>query len=660
MTMHARSVLFSVVLATVACGGAAPAVTPAPVAAPVAAPTIPVAVAAPAFPTEDDAAVAISPRNPTWGSRTALVTIVEFSDMQCPYCARVLPTLSALREKYGPEKLRIVWKNTPLPFHPQARPAAEAAAGVFELAGARAFWAFHDLAFQNQQSLGAARFTEWARQAGVADAGAVTAGLTSGRWADVVDADVRDGKVVGVEGTPSFFVNGVFVVGAQPLEKFTKIVDEELGKAQAKIDHGTPRERVYAEMARENRVHAPPPPENEEEDQPEDNRTVFKVPLGSSPARGPATALVTVVEFGDYQCPFTARVQATLRAIRDKYGDKVRLVYRNEPLPFHPRAEPAAQAALEVRAEKGDAAFWKMHDRLFEEQKDLSDAVILKLATEAGANAERVRAAMKRHTHAAQLGADQDAADDFQASGTPHFFIDGRRLVGAQPEEKFDAIIDQELVRAQGLVAHGTPPSGLYEALTRAGQGPPEPEKKTLPVLPPGEPVRGNPLARVTVHEWADFQCPFCARVETTLEQLRKEYGPRVRLVWHDMPLSFHQDAPLAAQAGREAFQQKGSAGFWAMHDLLFADQSRLKKDDLALAARALGLDVQRFVGALDNEIHVHEVEAEKKTADDMSISGTPAFLVVPAGSTDGFFLSGAQPYSKFKRLVERALSEAK
>ena len=96
------------------------------------------------------------------------------------------------------------------------------------------------------------------------------------------------------------------------------------------------------------------------------------------------------------------------------------------------------------------------------------------------------------------------------------------------------------------------------------------------------------------------------------------------------------------------------------MHDLLFADQSRLKKDDLALAARALGLDVQRFVGALDNEIHVREVEAEKKTADDMSISGTPAFLVVPAGSTEGFFLSGAQPYSKFKRLVERALSEAK
>ena len=72
------------------------------------------------------------------------------------------------------------------------------------------------------------------------------------------------------------------------------------------------------------------------------------------------------MEFADYQCPFCARAEATLRDLRADYGDKVRLVFKNEPLPFHQRAEPAAEAALEVRAEKGDAAFWTMHDSMLD------------------------------------------------------------------------------------------------------------------------------------------------------------------------------------------------------------------------------------------------------------------------------------------------------
>ncbi|MGH7296874.1 MAG: DsbA family protein, partial [Polyangiaceae bacterium] len=569
--------------------------------------------------------------------------------------------MSALREKYGPERLRIVWKNNPLPFHHNARPAAEAAAGVLELGGAGAFWAFHDRAFENQASLGSGAYESWAREGGVGDAAAIGAGLASRRWSDVVDADLRDAKLLGVQGTPSFFVNGVFIVGAQPLEKFVKTVDEEMAKAQARIDAGTPRERVYAEMARENRVHAPPPAEDEEDNgPPEDDRTVFKLPVGASPVRGPATALVTIVEFADFQCPFSGRAEATLDAIRRKYGDKVRLVWKNEPLPFHKEAEPAAEAAIEVRAEKGDAAFWAMHDRLFAAQKDLSEAVEARLAGEVGASPGRVRAAIARHARKNAIGADADLADDFQATGTPTFFINGRRLVGAQPEEKFDRLIDEELVRAQALVAKGTAPAAVYEALTRGGVGPQEPEKKTLATLPAADPVRGNPLAKVTVHEWADFQCPFCGRVEGTLKELMKDYGTRIKLVWHDMPLPFHQDAPLAAQAGREAFAQKGSTGFWAMHDLLFADQSKLKRDDLDLYARALRLDLQRWSASLDNGLHGREIDAEKKAADDMNITGTPAFVVVPAGSREGYFISGAQGYPKFRKIVERALSEAK
>jgi predicted DsbA family dithiol-disulfide isomerase len=96
------------------------------------------------------------------------------------------------------------------------------------------------------------------------------------------------------------------------------------------------------------------------------------------------------------------------------------------------------------------------------------------------------------------------------------------------------------------------------------------------------------------------------------------------------------------------------------MHDLLFSDQSKLKRDDLDLYARALRLDLQRWSTSLDNGLHGRELDAEKKAADDISISGTPAFVVVPAGASDGYFISGAQPYPKFRKIVERALSEAK
>ena len=99
-----------------------------------------------------DSPVPISSDDPMRGSRTAPITIVVFSDFQCPFCSRLGPTLDSVRTKYGAD-VRVVWKNDPLPFHTNAKPAAEAARGVFLLGGDAAFWRFHDEAFKNQSSL---------------------------------------------------------------------------------------------------------------------------------------------------------------------------------------------------------------------------------------------------------------------------------------------------------------------------------------------------------------------------------------------------------------------------------------------------------------------------------------------------------------------------
>jgi protein-disulfide isomerase len=614
---------------------------------------------------DSDSPVPVSSKDPMWGKRDAPVTIVAFSDFQCPYCSRVEPTIQQVKDTYGPDKVRVLWKNNPLPFHNNAKPAAEAAQGVFAMAGSDAFWKFHDTAFKNQGALGADSYPKWAQEAGVKDLAAFKAGLDSHKWADKVDKDLNDGKSAGVQGTPSFFINGVFINGAQPFDQFKKTIDAELPKAQAKIAAGTPKNRVYVEMSKENKKNAPAKPDD---DQPkEDDKTVFRVPVGNSPVLGNPNALVTIVEFSDFQCPFCSKVEPTLKGLRDKYGDKLRIVWRNEPLPFHPAAEPAAQAALEVRAEKGDKGFWDVHDRFFNDQKDLMNGKdanvdgIVKIATEAGASADKVKKAIENHTHKKDIDADKDAADDFQASGTPHFFINGRRTVGAQPQEKFEKIIDEEIAKAQAKIASGTKPSEIYDALTRDGKGAPPPEMKDVPkTLPANDPARGNQNAKVVIHEWSDFQCPFCGRVEPTVAQVMKDYGDKIKFVWHDLPLPMHPDAPLAAQAAREAFKQKGPSAFWSFHDKMFTNQQKIKREDLDGYAKDANLDMDKWKAALDGSTHTAEIEADKKAGNDDGISGTPAFLIVPGNAAQGYYISGAQDYAKFRKLIERALSEAK
>ena len=610
---------------------------------------------------DSDSPIAVTSKDPMWGKRDALVTIVQYSDFQCPYCSRVEPTMQQVRDTYGPEKVRVIWKNNPLPFHPNAKPAAEAAQGVFALAGNDAFWKFHGTAFKNQSALSEDSYVKWATEAGVKekDAAAFKAGLQSHKWADKVDKDLSDGKSAGVQGTPAFYVNGIFINGAQPFDAFKKTIDQELAKAQAKVASGTPKARVYVEMTKENKKAAPPPAKDEEEK--DDTTTVFKVPMGTSPALGGPNALVTIVEFSDFQCPYCGRVEPTLKSLRDKYGSKLRLVWRNEPLPFHNRAEPAAEVAMEVRAEKGDKAFWDMHDKLFEAQKDLSDDVLIKLAGDFGVSADKAKKAMSEHTHKKEIDADADSGEDFQANGTPHFFIDGRRLVGAQPEEKFTKIIDEEIKKAQDAIAKGAKPADVYDALTKDGKGPPEPEKKDVPKgIPSSDPSKGNANARVVIHEFSDFQCPFCGRVEPTVAQVMKDYSDKIRFVWHDLPLPMHQNAPLAAEAGREAYKQKGPTAFWQFHDKMFANQQKLSRDDLDGYAKELNLDLDKWKVALDGSTHSADIEADKKVANDDGISGTPAFLIVPGSAPQGYFVNGAQSYSKFRKLIERALAEAR
>jgi protein-disulfide isomerase len=599
---------------------------------------------------DEDCPIPVSHKDPTWGSRTAPATIVVFSDFECPFCQRLEPTLNAMRDRYGSQELRIVWKNNPLPFHKNAQPAAAAAMAVFELRGSQGFWTFHDAAFANQRDLRPDQYEAWARLAGADMSRFPAASALAGAK---VEADVAVGKAAGVLGTPASFVNGILLSGAQPAEKFQSTIDAEIAAAKAEIAAGTRPDRVYVERTKKNKSSAPAPIGTQ--DPPVDDKAVWKVPVGDSPVRGPATALVTIVMFSDFQCPFCARVEPTLTQVRQTYGDKVRIVWKNQPLPFHPRAEPAAELALEAAKQKGPERFWDAHDLLMQNQQRLDDESLDGYARTLGLDVARTRRAILERTYAAAITADQELADDMGATGTPTFFINGRKLQGAQPFERFQAMIDEEIPKSERLLREGVPAKGVYDAIIKDGKGPPPPEKKT--VAPPSatNPFRGGAGAPVVIQMFSDFQCPFCKRVEPTIAELLAAHGNEIKVVWRHKPLPMHPDAALAAEAAQEAFRQGGNSAFWKFHDTLFDNQTEgLGRAALERYAEAQGLEMAAFRKALDERTHRAVVEADALASDRAGISGTPSFVI------NGYFLSGAQPKAKFEKLIRQALAESR
>jgi protein-disulfide isomerase len=166
------------------------------------------------------------------------------------------------------------------------------------------------------------------------------------------------------------------------------------------------------------------------------------VAAAESPARGPANAPVEVIEFSDFQCPYCLAAHPTVKRLLESYGDRIHFVYRNFPLPNHPNARPAAEAAL-CANEQGQ--FWAYHDRLFGTPGKLSDADLKQTAAELRLDTARFNACVDSHKYKDAVDADVKAGQDAGVAGTPAFFINGREVSGAQPFDAFKRIVDEEL-----------------------------------------------------------------------------------------------------------------------------------------------------------------------------------------------------------------------
>lgn len=595
-------------------------------------------------PGEPTSAVAVEADDARLGPADAEVTLVAFLDFECGFCAQGFKTLMKLNREYDDE-LRIVFKHLPLDFHEMALPSAIAGQAVMQSGGSRAFFDYASLAFENQAALSFDNLAKFAEKSGVERS---EYNELVGRE-ETVQRIVQDARLaagLGVDGTPAFFVNGRLVSGAQPIEYFRQVIGEEL--TEMKKAKGKWTERYQARVS-----------ENVKgsvlaavlADDPED----YRVPVDDSPVLGPADAPVTLVMFTDFECPYCKRAEITLDLLRKKYGDRVRFVFKHLPLPFHERARPASLLTAAIQEDSGDAAFFRAASAIFRSNPDLSEPTLRRIGRAEGLSDERMDAVFSERDDvlAARLERDQNLADDTLARGTPHFFINGKRLSGARPIEQFEALIDHGLRRAGELRESGVAANAIYQTLQEKALSPGVPERLDVEVPVEGRPTRGPEGAPITIHVFSDFECPYCKQGERLIEELEDTYQGKLRIVWHDFPLDFHERARPAALAAREAFEQKGSTGFWKMHERLFAFESErpeLSLEQIEAHAAELGLDVAKVRSAITEGRHDDAINADIELGESLGIRGTPAYVV------DGYLVTGLKPARYFERLIDGAL----
>lgn len=290
----------------------------------------------------------------------------------------------------------------------------------------------------------------------------------------LLGCDIED-RVGGVERVTQTLEEGVVDANKEAEALRAELSAAKTRADQADEDRKALEERISSlEKALERveaKVDAPPPPPAEVKPTVAPGRPDpaerYKVPVGDSASRGKDDAKVTLVMITDFQCPFCKRVQPTIRALERRYGDDLRIVVKHNPLPMHKRARAAAEAAEAARKQD---KFWELHDLLYENNRALSDSDIRAWAKKAGCDVSRFKSDLGESAASRRIDDDVALARRVGARGTPSFFVNGRYLAGAQPQAKFEAVIDEELVEADRQIASGVAPAKVYDALMRTAK----------------------------------------------------------------------------------------------------------------------------------------------------------------------------------------------
>lgn len=539
------------------------------------------------------------------GSDRAVITIIEYSDLTCKACARASKALEEIIDKY-PDEIRLVFKHFPSAIIPDAILAHEAAMAAAEQGK---FWEFQEKVSLHKGKLTEQVLVQYAKELEL-EARRFNKAIEDHRYREIIVHEMMEAKGFGVSSAPTFFINGRKLVGARSVNDFKRIIDEELGLTQT------------ARVPQRPSIVTPPPP-------------IVEIDTTDAPSKGPEDAPIIIVEYSDFQCPFCGKAVPTVQQILREYPDQVRWVFKHYPLPIHPDA-PLAHEAAHAAGEQGK--FWEMHDMIFANQRAIKRADLVGYAQRLGLNLQVFEAALDIGEHRARVERDRVEGEGLGVSGTPTFFINGEKLVGAQPVSAFRSVIDRHLRQAgldlrklnQEIVGNLQPEIS------------PRRREKELSAVGPKD-------ATVTVTVFLDYESRLSARAVSILNEIKENYPEEVQLIARSLPLFFHKEAPLAHESALAAGEQ---GKFWEMQTLIFTDQGKLDKKTLTAYARRLSIDVDRFNKALDEHHYDGILKKDRVEAGRLNVKAVPTFFI------NNERVDGLVPFSVFKKLIDEALLE--
>jgi protein-disulfide isomerase len=541
------------------------------------------------------------------GEKNSAVTILEFSDFECPFSAKAAPLINELI-RANPGKVRLVFKNSPLPFHQHSVLAHEAA-----LASAvqGKFWEMHDLLFANQTKLTLDDVVRYATQLKL-DVPGFRQALESHRYLPLIEADEEEARGLGVAGTPTFFINGKKIVGAQGLDTFESALDEALGRPRKNPNPKSPSVPAFVPAA--------------------------SIMTAGAPTRGPAQAPITIVEFSDFQCPFCRSAIPALQDLMQQYPGDVRWVFKHYPLEFHPDSLLAHKAAL-AAGEQGK--FWDMHDLVFGNQGAIKRDDLLRRAQQLGLEMNRFVADLDSDKFQKVIDEDKAEGSRLGVTGTPTLFVNGKRMIGARSLSEYKEVIDAALSPNSRAPIPPSQPSTSANVKENA------PNRGS--VLNPDIPMKGSHNSPVTITWFTDLESPLSPAAARLLWQLRADYPGKIRVVFKSLPMEFHLHASLA----HEAMLCAGAQGkFWEMQQLILANPNKLTRDDLIADAKTLGLNQTKFIAALDSRLYQPILDEDAQEARRRGVYGVPVFFINEKR------LDGIQPLELFRDTVNAELAK--
>jgi protein-disulfide isomerase len=425
------------------------------------------------------------------------VTITEFADFQCPYCARQAADLRKLQTEYA-GRVTVVFRNFPLSFHTRAKAAHRAALAAQEQGK---FWEMHDLIYSRPGHLTETDFEFYADQLGL-DTQEFLRAMADRTVDAAIESDIAEGKALGISATPTFVIQGRKLVGRQTYSALERIVEAEL--------RGEPWEAMGARQQTEQ----------------------LEVDTKGSPSRGSETSEATIVEFSDFQCPFCARAAPALMQLLEENAGDLRWVFKNFPLDFHRDSQLAHLAAL-AAGEQGK--FWEMHDLIFEHQKAIKRDNLLNFASQLGLDKAQFQRDLDNPKLKEKIEADRNEGRRLGVSGTPTFLVNGQFISGFSTSQFESMISNNAAKQTRSTQAH-------------AGAQPPSLD---LSLGPRDAPIK--------IEWYDDLSSPLTARSAVAVQEFMSTHPGAVNVQFRNFPLPNRKDSTLVhefalAAAGQGKF----------------------------------------------------------------------------------------------------------